>query len=114
MGDCQNRDLRVQFDRRLKVKFLGSRVTTDAGLLAYRELDEALSLTETGEELLSDSRLGSNKQHRLVLLLRQSIYTPPGGLRRCQRRRATGHRPSDAVRGWWQSSTGGQVRRFNQ
>ena len=61
MGDCQNRDLRVQFDRRLKLKFLGSKVTTDAGLLAYRELDEALGLTETGEELLADSRLGSNK-----------------------------------------------------
>ena len=61
MGDCQNRDLRVQFDRRLKLNFLGSKVTTGAGLLAYRELDEALGLTETGEELLADSRLGSNK-----------------------------------------------------
>jgi len=79
MGDCQNRDLRVQFDRRLKLKFLGSKVTTDAGLLAYRELDEALGLTETGEELLADSRLGSNKQHRLVSLLRQSIYSRLAG-----------------------------------
>ena len=70
MGDCQNRDLRVQFDRRLKLKFLGSKVTTDAGLLAYRELDEALGLTETGEELLADSRLGSNKQHNCC---RQSV-----------------------------------------
>ena len=79
MGDCQTRDLRVQFDRRLKLKFPGSKVTTDAGILAYRELDEALGLTETGEELLADSRLGSNKQHRLVPLLRQSIYSRLAG-----------------------------------
>jgi len=47
--------------------------------LAYRELDEALGLTETGAELLADSRLGSNKQHRLVPLLRQSIYSRLAG-----------------------------------
>jgi len=75
MGDCQNRDLRVRFDPRLKLKFLGSKISTDAGLLAYRELDEALGLTETGEEALIDSRLGSNKQHQLVPLLRESVYS---------------------------------------
>ncbi|MDP7305401.1 MAG: IS1380 family transposase [Pirellulaceae bacterium] len=79
MGDCQNEDLRVQFDRRLKLKFLGSKVTTDAGLLAYRELDEALGLTEMADDLLGDSRLGSNKQHRLLPLLRQSIYSRLAG-----------------------------------
>lgn len=79
MGDRQNRDLRVQFDRCLKLKFLGSKVTTDAGLLAYRELDEALGLTGMSEEVLTDSRLGSNKQHQLVPLLRQSIYSRLAG-----------------------------------
>jgi hypothetical protein len=42
MGDCQNGDLRVSFDGRFKLKFLGSQVTTDAGLPAYRELDGTL------------------------------------------------------------------------
>ena len=75
MGDCQNRDLLVEFDRRLKLKFLGSKVTTDAGSLVYRELDEALGLSEISDEVLTDLRLDSNKQHLLVPLLRQSIYS---------------------------------------
>ena len=74
MGDAKNDDLRVSFDSRLKPKFLGSQVTTDAGLLAYRELDETLGLTEMAEDALQDSRLGQNKQHSLLPLLRQSIY----------------------------------------
>ena len=79
MGDCRNEDLRVRFDRRLKLKFLGSQVTTDAGLLAYRELDETLGLTQIDAESLHDARLGSNQQHRLVPLLRQSIYSRLAG-----------------------------------
>ena len=79
MGDAKKDDLRVRFDRRLKLKFCGSKVTTDAGLLAYRELDEVLGLTEMVADLLTDSRLGSNKQHLLVPLLRQSIYSRLAG-----------------------------------
>ena len=79
MGDANNDDLRVSFDSRLKLKFLGSQITTDAGLLAYRELDEALDLTEMADDLLGDSRLGKNKQHGLVPLLRQSIYSRLAG-----------------------------------
>ncbi len=79
MGDAKKDDLRVGFDSRLKLKFLGSQITTDAGLLAYRELDETLGLTALGADLLTDSRLGSNKQHGLLPLLRQSIYSRLAG-----------------------------------
>ncbi len=79
MGDAKNDELRVGFDSRLKLKFCGSKVTADAGLLAYRELDEALGLTEMGADRLQDSRLGQNKQHQLLPLLRQSIYSRLAG-----------------------------------
>jgi len=79
MGDAKNDELRVGFDSRLRLKFCGSKVTSDAGLLAYRELDEAFGLTRMGADLLTDSRQGSNKQHLLIPLLRQSIYSRLAG-----------------------------------
>src|SRR5262245_49691660 len=79
MGDCQQGPLRVDFDRQIKLEFHGSTVTSDAGLLAYRELDDALGLTSTAASRLHDTRTGQNTQHSLLALLRQSIYTRLAG-----------------------------------
>ena len=79
MGDCQTEPLRSQFDRRLRLRFFGAKVTSDAGLLAYRELDEALDLTQSVACELQDPRTGQNARHSLTALLRQSISSRLAG-----------------------------------
>jgi hypothetical protein len=74
MGDRRKHALRTQFDGRLKLDFLGAKVTTDAGLFTFRELDEAFRLTENASAVLSDVRHGKNTQHTLLAMLRQSVY----------------------------------------
>jgi hypothetical protein len=56
MGESQKHALRVDFDGSLRLEFYGSTITSDAGLLAYRELDNALGLTEIAESCLHDGR----------------------------------------------------------
>jgi hypothetical protein len=78
-GAGKNPALRVTFDSRLKLEFHGANVTSDAGLLAYRELDAALDLTASAAELLNDWRTGENTQHSMVALVRQSLYSRLAG-----------------------------------
>ncbi len=79
MGERRKDALRVNFDRKLKVEFHGTKVTSDAGLLAYRELDEALGLTTIIGSDFYDNRRGKNTQHSIAALLRQSIYSRLAG-----------------------------------
>ena len=79
MGERTNSRAKLRFDRRIRLEFRGATITSDAGLLACRELDDALGLTETADECLQESRGGRNVQHRLVGLLRQSVYSRLAG-----------------------------------
>ena len=46
MGESKKDALRVNFDRKLKLEFHGMKVTSDAGLIAYREIDDVFGLTD--------------------------------------------------------------------
>ena len=79
MGESTNVCAKLRFDHRIRLEFHGATITSDAGLLACRELDDALGLTETVSECLQETRGGRNVQHRLVGLLRQSVYSRLAG-----------------------------------
>jgi hypothetical protein len=71
--------MKLHFDGHLRLEFRGARVTTDAGLLAVRELDDMLRLTADAGDMLHDSRTGRNTRHELSGLLRQSVYARLAG-----------------------------------
>ena len=79
MGDGEKASHRLQFNPKVRLEFHGSTITSDAGLLAFREFDDALGLTEIAEDYLQESRTGRNILHHLVPLLRQSIYSRLAG-----------------------------------
>ena len=71
--------MRMGFDGGIKLEFHGAKVISDGGLLAYRELDDALGLFDAVSTALSDQRTGRNIQHAMATLLRQSIYSRLAG-----------------------------------
>ena len=79
MGDREKASLRLQFNPQIRLELHGATITSDAGLLAFRELDDALDLTPIASDYLQESRTGRNIRHHLVPLLRQSIYSRLAG-----------------------------------
>ena len=78
-GEADEGPLRLEFDRSIKLAFEGSAISSDGGLLLYRELDHALGLTDLSSDLLCDPRTGKNGRHGMAGLLRQSLYSRLAG-----------------------------------
>ncbi|MCH7871801.1 MAG: transposase [Planctomycetes bacterium] len=72
MREGRKRALRVQFGGKLRLEFHGAKITSDAGLLPVRQLDEAFRLTESANIMCSGSRRGKNTRHTLPAMLRHA------------------------------------------
>ena len=79
MGDVEKTLFKLNFDPKVRLDFRGATIASYAGLLACRELDYALSLTDSADDFLKESRTGKNILHKLIPLLRQSIYSRLAG-----------------------------------
>ncbi len=73
-GESISAPMRPNFDRRLRFQFQGAKLSSDGGLLLFRELDDALGLTQMASWELRDDRTGKNARHDLVAMFRQSVF----------------------------------------
>jgi hypothetical protein len=73
-GASSERGDRVDFDRRVRLEFRGTQLSSDGGLLLMRELDDALGLSDLAAAALRDTRRGKNTIHCLDGLFRQSVF----------------------------------------
>ena len=74
MGDATSGPIRLVFNLQLRVEFRGATVTSDAGMLLPRELEERLRLSTLIERHLTDPSIGYNRQFPLPDLLRRALY----------------------------------------
>jgi len=58
----------------VRFEFHGSKISSDVGLLVFRELDESLGLHDVAGEELRDTQTGHDRLQYLIGLLRQSVF----------------------------------------
>ncbi|MGH8732256.1 MAG: transposase, partial [Burkholderiales bacterium] len=69
----------LQFQPRIVLDFEGGALTSDAGLIVLRELDERLGLTRGLEGCLEDRRDPRYVEHSVTELVRQRLYQIAAG-----------------------------------
>ena len=70
-GHLEGESMKLGFDGGIKIEFHGAKVTSDGGLLLYRDLDDALRLFDSVSANFKDNRTGRNIRHAMPTLLRQ-------------------------------------------
>ena len=63
MGESRKEALKLGFDGSVRLEFRGATVSSDTGLLAYRDVDDVFALTATAGAAMKDCRTGTNIGH---------------------------------------------------
>jgi hypothetical protein len=83
VGDKQTRTIRPEFDRSISIDFQGAKITSDAGFLAMREIDQRFSVLSEAASQIDDPRSARQTDHSLLELLRQRVYQVAAGYEDC-------------------------------
>ena len=73
-GESQKEGIRPDFNRAIMIDFQGAKITSDAGFLLLREIDDRFSIIDPMEDCLEDLRSPAHTKHALVQMVRQRVY----------------------------------------
>ncbi len=82
-GEAQNGIIRPEFNRSILLDFLGAKITSDAGFLVLREIDERFKVTAPMVREVDDPRSPVHIRHSMVEMIRQRVYQIAAGYEDC-------------------------------
>ena len=71
------------FNKSIFIDFAGAKITSDAGFLMMREVDQRFDIIQSGCKLLKDTRSVSHKKHSFEQMIRQRVYKIAAGYEDC-------------------------------
>jgi len=78
-GESQKEVIRPDFNRAIMIDFQGARISSDAGFLLVREIDERFRIIGPMQDCLEDLRSLTHTRHSLVQMVRQRVYQIAAG-----------------------------------
>jgi hypothetical protein len=82
-GEAQKDAIRPDFNKSIFIDFAGAKITSDAGFLLMREIDQRFGIMESGCNRLVDERSAPHKKHTFEQMIRQRVYQIAAGYEDC-------------------------------
>ena len=73
-GEEEKEAIRPDFNKSIFIDFAGAKLTSDAGFLLMREVDQRFGIIESGCSRLMDNRSVPHKKHTYAQMIRQRVY----------------------------------------